>query len=124
MKKAIAFILLLVFTVQSCYASVFTLWFYANRKAIAAEHCINKDRPELKCDGKCFLKMKLQENSQHQDEDAPLQVKQQLESSPYTTVSCNHQLLIPETGKTTYNQYNRPYKYLHSIAIFHPPLQA
>ena len=48
MKKIIAVILLLVFTLQTFYTTACTVWFYANRKAIAKELCINKNQPELK----------------------------------------------------------------------------
>lgn len=124
MKKAVAVILLLVFTAQTFYASAFTLWFYANRKAIAKEHCINQNRPELKCDGKCFLNMKLQEAEQHQDEDAPLQVKQMLDGSPYTPSEITHQLVQPEISNRNPFIYTISYDYLHARQIFHPPLTA
>lgn len=123
-KKAIAFILLLVFTMQTFYASGFTLWFYANRKAIANEHCINKNRPELKCDGKCFLSMKMKEAGHHQDENAPLQVKQLLEGSPYTLFNSNIDFHIPDTRIIHIAAYAAAYHYLHSHSLFHPPLAA
>lgn len=124
MKKWIAFILLLVFTLQTFYASGFTVWFYANRKAIASEHCINKNRPELKCDGKCFLSMKMKEAGQHQDENAPLQVKQLLEGSPYTLLNCYFSLETPESSIEHQTVYTIRYNYLHSASLFRPPLSA
>lgn len=123
-KKGIAFILLLVFTLQTFYASAFTIWFYANRKAIAQKHCINKNRPELKCDGKCFLKMKMQQTEQHQDEEAPLHVKQQLEGSPFTPAADTPALLIPVYSNSYNSGYRSFYQYRHSPSIFHPPLKS
>ncbi len=123
-KKAIAFILLLVFTMQTFYVSGFTLWFYANRKAIAAEHCINKNRPELKCDGKCFLSMKMKEAGHHQDENAPLQVKQMLEGSPYTLFNNSIDFHVPDTRIAHVSMYMSGYQYLHSNSLFRPPLAA
>lgn len=123
-KKAIAFILLLVFTMQTFYASGFTLWFYANRKAIAKEHCINKNRPELKCDGKCFLRMKMKEAGHHQDENAPLQVKQLLDGSPYTLFNSNIDFKVPDTRIAHIAAYTAGYQYLHSNSLFRPPLAA
>lgn len=123
-KKGIAFILLLVFTMQTFYASGFTLWFYANRKAIAQEHCINKNRPELKCDGKCFLSMKMKEAGHHQDENAPLQVKQLLEGSPYTLFNSSIDFNIPDTRIVHVCGYTSAYDYLHSNSLFRPPLTA
>ena len=36
-------------------------WFKANQTFIAKEFCINKNRPELHCDGKCFLTTKMRD---------------------------------------------------------------
>jgi hypothetical protein len=123
-KKSIALILLLIFTLQTFYASGFTIWFYANRAAIAKEHCINKNRPELKCDGKCFLNKKMREAGQHQDEEAPLHVKQLLESSPFTLFGNNHQLEAPPSCITHESVYIIRYNYNHSSSLFRPPLSA
>ena len=109
---------------QTFYASGFTLWFYANRKAIANEHCINKNRPELKCDGKCFLSMKMKEAGHHQDENAPLQVKQMLEGSPYTLFNNSIDFQVPDTRIVHVCGYTSAYQYLHSNSLFRPPLAA
>lgn len=37
------------------------VWFKANQTFIAKELCINRDRPELSCNGKCFLMTKMRE---------------------------------------------------------------
>lgn len=34
---------------------IFT-WYFANQEAIIKEFCVNKDKPELQCKGKCHLK--------------------------------------------------------------------
>lgn len=123
-KKGIAFILLLIFILQTFYASGFTIWFYANRTAIAKEHCINKNRPELKCDGKCFLNKKMREAGQHQDEEAPLHIKQLLEGSPFTLSGNTPQLETPSFRITHQSFYFIQYNYLHSTSLLRPPLSA
>lgn len=35
--------------------------FYLDREQITALHCVNKDKPELQCDGKCELGKRLSE---------------------------------------------------------------
>lgn len=37
------------------------VWFKANQTFIAKELCINRDRPELSCNGKCFLMTKMRD---------------------------------------------------------------
>lgn len=38
--------------------------YYSNKAQITAEHCVNKDKPELHCQGKCYLKKKLENSIQ------------------------------------------------------------
>jgi len=42
--------------------------YYFNQDQIIAQHCINLDRPELKCNGQCYLMQRLREM---QAEEAP-----------------------------------------------------
>lgn len=65
-KKLISGILLLLMAFQTMYPAVFTAWFYANQQAIAARHCVNKKRPQLNCDGKCYLAKKIQAAEEQQ----------------------------------------------------------
>jgi hypothetical protein len=44
---------------QTAYPALFTAWFYANRASIASKYCINKKRPILHCNGKCYLAKKI-----------------------------------------------------------------
>jgi hypothetical protein len=59
-KKGLATILFIIFAFQVVYPAMFTAWFFVNRAAIAAKYCENKSRPQLHCDGQCFLAKKLQ----------------------------------------------------------------
>lgn len=70
----LAALLFFIFAFQVVYPAAFTAWFYANRAAIANKYCENKARPQLHCDGKCFLAKKLQaiEAKKSASENAPL----------------------------------------------------
>lgn len=59
--------LLLVIFAQVLHKAGYIAYFKYNRTAIATKHCINQDRPELECDGKCHLKNYLS----HSEEAAP-----------------------------------------------------
>ncbi|MBK8140888.1 MAG: hypothetical protein IPK57_07595 [Chitinophagaceae bacterium] len=121
MKKVIAIILVFIFSFQLFYATGFAIWFFANRTTIAKEHCINKDRPELKCDGKCFLNKKIKETEQHQNEEAPLQIKQLLETSPCTITTINYSISAPEVNLIHTPLSTATYSFNHIIAVFRPP---
>ncbi|CAM3199365.1 hypothetical protein NZD85_13010 [Empedobacter stercoris] len=44
----------------------FTVFFSVQEK-IVEEYCINKERPEMQCNGKCYLSKQLNETEQHAD---------------------------------------------------------
>jgi len=54
-----ALILILAFSVGLGYQTFTVGYFYWNRAEIAAEHCVNKDKPQLNCHGKCHLQKQL-----------------------------------------------------------------
>ena len=51
-----AFLFLLIVTQRA----VIIVHFKLNQKAIEQKFCINKDKPELQCQGLCYLKKELQ----------------------------------------------------------------
>lgn len=119
-KKISAFILLIVFSIQTFYSAGVTVWFFANQKLLAKKHCINKSRPELKCDGKCFLSKKIKEAEQKEEQQAPYQVKW-VETSPCTLSSYIYTLSFAEADIISGIDKNNTYSFLFLQSIFHPP---
>jgi len=74
MFKRTLVILLLVSLIASNFAVYFVYaGFVVNQKDIAENVCVNKSRPWMHCNGKCYLKKKLQqaeEKEKKQDRDA------------------------------------------------------
>ena len=60
MKQGWIPILLALITSLSVRDVVTCVHFYWNQADIAATHCVNKTRPELECNGKCYLKKVLE----------------------------------------------------------------
>ncbi len=58
-KSIIAIFLSLLVVVTAFRDVVVIISFKANQQSIAANHCVNNDRPELACHGKCFLNTQL-----------------------------------------------------------------
>lgn len=71
MRQTSAFILLVIFMFNSAVKISFTTWFYANQEKIAATHCINKDKIEIKCKGCCHLVSTLSKMDNGKTEPAP-----------------------------------------------------
>ncbi len=51
----VAFLLLLM-SAQFLYKTGFIVYFATHRALVIKEYCENKDKPKMKCDGKCHLK--------------------------------------------------------------------
>ena len=49
------------------------LYFYANQDQLAAQFCVNKDKPKLHCNGKCYLCKQLAEQEKKEAESYILQ---------------------------------------------------
>jgi hypothetical protein len=95
--------------------------YVVNQDYIAEFLCINKDKPELECNGKCHLKKELQKTQ----EDTQQSFNVNLEDYP---ISPLHSLLSELPSKLTIlqlrkvtNYYTEKYIYLFSTDIFHPP---
>jgi hypothetical protein len=94
-----------------------------NYEHIAEELCENKEKPELKCNGKCHLKAELAKASK---ENIPTSH----ESKNNLTLEIVFLETIPEfkfnriyvEKQQVSISYSRLYFRLHSTSIFHPPI--
>lgn len=72
MRRLAATFLVLVYLTTFYKVAVPYVGYYANKDFIAAELCINQDKPELKCKGKCFLMQKLEDLASQEMPTNPL----------------------------------------------------
>lgn len=70
-KKQVAILLTFLFISVGCRDLMTILYFYTNQSYIAQNICINKDKPEKMCKGKCFLAKQFEEERNEKSEDAP-----------------------------------------------------
>lgn len=93
----IAVILCLTYFINQ-WAFVFPfLEYYANYEYIVTVLCINQDKPELECNGKCHLKKSLKEQTnEEQSKSAKSFPSQKQEYSPHliTTGNCCTRIFI------------------------------
>lgn len=59
MRRFLAVILSLSVLLQTFYAAGIVTFYYTNKGYVAATLCENKDKPQMHCQGKCFLKKEL-----------------------------------------------------------------
>lgn len=60
-------------------------WYFTNQSYIASTLCVNRDKPEMHCNGKCVLmqRLKLVEEESRQNEERPLRIVEKLNLSHF-----------------------------------------
>ncbi len=68
LKKISAIILICIMMIQSLMVIVICLDYSLNKKFITDNFCVNKNKPQLHCNGKCYLSKNLKQ-AQEKDEN-------------------------------------------------------
>lgn len=93
--------------------------YWMHKDLIASTLCENKERPELKCNGKCHLKKEIQAAENEKEEGQTVSVRLMVEFfQPLPQFSLRK--LFPQQEKhfPAYSDNTAPG---HRTAIFHPP---
>lgn len=69
MRQSISYFLIFSLVIQLFWGSGYLIDYYVNSD-IYKENCQNKDKLELKCDGKCILAQKLMASQSEEEEEA------------------------------------------------------
>lgn len=94
--------------------------YVVNYDYISSVLCINKNKPKLQCNGKCYLMKQLQKQ---QEKEAP-KSRIQLENYPIGFVEIIYLSKPTHTSITKKNpqkNYKNLYNYLADLSVFHPP---
>lgn len=81
--------------------------------------CINKDKPEVLCNGKCHLSKKLEQ--QKEETPTPLQIHMEEYPIGFVNILSIDKLAYILIEKDIYSSYIKNYNFLFNKAIFHPP---
>lgn len=121
LKQIAAILLLAAFTLQT-FTGIFVLAdYYANTSAYA-KNCVNKARPKLNCNGKCFMMKKMREEEKKEQENAERKCgnKNEIVSSrsffptvvtPTTIITSDQKITVKSMGTSKDR----------SLDVFHPP---
>ena len=123
-KRIATFVLLVAFAIHAFNRVVIVFGFYANQKTIAATLCENRDKPILKCEGKCLLAKKLQaqEKADQQNPERKTDNKPEVLSSRsfFSVLSGS---FITEVARVYEKEpFGKPVH--RSFTVFHPPIAA
>ncbi|GAB5476083.1 MAG: hypothetical protein Mars2KO_41820 [Maribacter sp.] len=121
LHRFVAILLLSCLHVQPAVNISVWIDFLANNDYIKEVLCINKERPKLRCQGKCYLVQQLQEQQSQQEQELP-----QLVHSKYEFVLFGSRESELKCNNIAYSQDNfaalkSGYSLLKTWDIFHPP---
>ncbi|WP_146153502.1 hypothetical protein [Adhaeribacter arboris] len=119
MKSTLTILLLVVMMLQSFSKVLIVLNYQANKNYIAAFLCVNKQKPQLHCEGHCYLKKELNKAEEAQKKSTNQNQKFEI------TLFCQNLLKVnfqPEYKLETYQVF-KPASYRFSVLLnyFHPP---
>ena len=115
----ILFFIMAVYVLRPVYPYIHYAW---NKEYIAKYLCINKDKPELQCNGKCHLKKELSEQRKEEKGPAfPFKIS-------YESIQLWHRIIsgiqLDKFAKSVLNHcpvYKINYLYTLIRFVFHPP---
>ncbi len=123
MKNALVY-LLFVATLLPAVSQWGTIAYYhANKEYIARVLCVNRDKPQLNCDGKCYLAQKLKATQDKQDKETT----ERVQNLPTLSLFCNDLTqfsfspVVPAAQSTPVFAYWRPAYSAPLTPVFHPP---
>ncbi len=97
-------------------------YYFGANSSFVAQFCENTDKPELNCNGKCYLTKLAAENEQDK-KDVPATVTDWKEAFFYYEDTNLFVLNIPQiTSKKVNWTHQNHYKHLLQTQIFHPPI--
>ena len=122
MRAIAASLLVFVILSASFRSTAVYVWFKINETYIAANLCVNRDKPETLCGGSCVLSAKLAE-TQEQDQESPYINLN--DTKPITLIPIQN-TKYDEDGITT-QKLNKPFTHDfvlssdHRKLVFRPP---
>ena len=97
---------------------------YLVRKDFIMENlCVNREKPEKQCKGKCHLEKQLRKEINGSEQDhAPPPPRIDREEIPKYLISGGEEHLSPAVKKMEKSSYYRSYSFQYVPYVFHPPI--
>ena len=122
MKTGTAILLILAFAAQT-FSKAFVVVDYFARTDVYAVNCENKDKPVLKCNGKCQMAKKIQQEEKKDQQNPERKLENKVEwlssrsfftAMPLQPVSVVGQKIMASPAQVILSTFSRD--------IFHPPI--
>lgn len=127
-KNYIALFLLVLISIKTLLVPVVYLDFELRRDFIIQNLCENRFKPQLKCNGQCYLAKKLhkiaEDNATKQTEKQGQSIKKILEEVFETTTFSAYHLDVKQIFPKSNFTYQLPIYTVFTTSFFHPPCLA
>ncbi|BFP42099.1 hypothetical protein FGF1_29440 [Flavobacteriaceae bacterium GF1] len=121
MHRLFAIVLLSCLHLQPAVNLSVWLTYLANSTYIKEVLCINREKPKLNCNGKCYLMQQLQENQPQQEQELPQWIHGKYEFVFFNACERLQNDRDPNAKKPVFSHYGHDYYLLTTWDIFHPP---
>jgi hypothetical protein len=127
-KRFVLLIFALVILVQSTIQTVIAINWKINQTYLTEKYCINKDQPELKCNGNCYLAKQLKKYESDvtalNDKTSKKQAVIKDTSFDLLCEKVEYELIAFDFSNqinTNHFDYKNNYSFLESVDFFQPP---
>ncbi len=127
MRHAVIILLLLSLSFQSLVKLGVIAWYEINKQYVATVLCENKAKPQMKCNGKCYLKKQLAKAEEKSDSKSKNRQHSETRAEAVDFIITEKVFLsfFTTTAAAIENDYYADTKGIdYSPSIFHPPLAA
>jgi predicted transcriptional regulator of viral defense system len=122
--KYISLLLIVLLNVPTFSKWSVVIYYQVNKSSIAKELCINRNRPQLHCDGKCFLAKKLKAADEREQKSTSDKLEKMQEITLFF-----QKIEAGLTGESRVFRnliainyfYIEPFLSARALSIFHPP---
>lgn len=129
LRSLFSLLLLALFISKLLYSLIWQVHYELNKAEITARYCENKNRPELHCNGQCYLakqlkKADLELQAKEQEQQQHLDFGSKIFNNDYfisieTNTSCH--LILTQRKKEKIPNIAACYSFDFSKQLFHPP---
>ncbi|QNK64959.1 hypothetical protein H7F33_10935 [Pedobacter sp. PAMC26386] len=122
-RKVVLFLYILISLMANCSRFFIFAGFEFNKEYIASNLCINRNRPEMHCDGKCYLMKKIKQAEENEKKEAARNNLSLLEVSFYQEPFSFsfHDPFTLNIGNHSFPAYAYLYTSHYIRNIFRPP---
>lgn len=126
LKKFITIFLLFCFSIRPTYYIGQLVYFELNLDTIIEKYCVNKDKPEFQCNGKCHLATQLSNTSNKNDDNNNKSLRVIFESFLPVFISTSQDIKFNNPVIDAYKEnsfcYGNSYFFLHESRAYKPPI--